>query len=333
MTHNPKILVIQPRSGIGDALWHLPYLRALAKRGDGGHITLFTKPLAGTKVWLSHDHSIKEILYMEGKPTLAMAHMLRTQQFDEAWILHTSLSYALVAFLARIPIRIGPGFGAQGLFTTNKRLPSVIQTKYHVQQMEALMDSMSVSWTDEDARFCVPQENQTFIHEAYAHLPRPWVTFGVGASVSQRVWPKEHFATLALSLKEAGAGTIFICGAPSERPSIDALNHTLRNQNVNAVAVHNLKLLQTFALLEASDLFIGNDSGLLNASASVGVPSVGLFAVSPVLTHSKFLYGVVPQTASTPRQMSDLTPQEVYAFCQEKNLLSHWSPGYAHVRL
>ncbi len=333
MTHKPKILVIQPRSGIGDALWHLPYMRALARRGDGGKVTLLTKPLAGTKTWLSHDPSVADILYLEGKPNLATAKSLRAHDFDEAWILHASFTHTLAVFLARIPVRVGPGFGAQNLLTTNKPLPSPLQKKHHLQQIDALLDSMKIAVTDDDARFFVPQDSQAFIQETYAHLPRPWVTLGVGASVEWRVWPSAHFAELALALRRAGAGTFFICGAPSERTSIETLTSTLNNQDLCAVGVHDLKLLQTFALLESADLFVGNDSGLLNASAAVGVPSVGLFAVSPVLTHSKFLYGAVPHTSSSPRKMSDLSAQEVYAFCQEKNLLSQWNSSHAHLSL
>jgi len=333
LTHNPKILVIQPRSGIGDALWHLPYMRALARRAAGQKITLLTKPLAGTKTWLSHDPSVGEILYLEGKPNFSTAKRLRAHGFDEAWILHASFSHALAVFLARIPTRIGPGFGAQGLLTTNTPLPSNIRKSHHLQHIDALLNSMKIPLVDADHRFFVPTENRRFVQEAYNHLPRPWVTFGVGASVAWRVWPQTHFAELALCLKRAGAGTFFICGAPSERAAIDSLTQALTTQGVCAISVHDLKLLQTFALLEAADLFVGNDSGLLNASAAVGTPSVGLFAVSPVLTHSKLLYGAVPHTSSSPRRMSDLSAKEVYAFCHEKNLLAHWNSSHADVGL
>lgn len=321
MTPKPKILIIQPRSGIGDAFWHLPYMRALARRARGGKITLLTKPLAGTKKWLAHDPCVEEILYFDRGSIFQEGWKLRQKGFDEAWILHRSLSHTLLTVIAGIPVRIGPGLDAQRFMLSNKPIPKKTKNKHHLEQIDALMAWQNIEVLPQDKIFLVEKEASEFIEKTYAHLPRPWVSLGIGASVPQRVWPSESFAQLANTLKNKNIGTFFVCGSSQESAQCTDLTSKMNAQGTHAVCVDNLTLPQIFALLQKADLFIGNDSGLLNASAATGVKSIGLFGISPVLKHSPFIYGATPQKNNTP-SMNDLQVEDVMEVCTKYNLLS-----------
>jgi heptosyltransferase II len=300
-------------------------MRALARRGEGGKITLLTKPLAGTKKWLAHDPCVEEILYFDKSSLLREGLRLRKKGFDEAWILHRSLSHTLLTVFAGIPVRIGPGFDAQRFLTSNKPLPPRTKKEHHLEQMDALMAWQNIEISPQDKMFLVEKDAHDFIEKTYAHLPRPWLTLGIGASVPQRVWPLERFAQLAHALKENKIGTFFVCGSPQEAPQCGELTRQINAQGANAVCVANLPLPQIFALLKQADLFIGNDSGLLNASAATGVKSVGLFGMSPVLKHSPYIYGATVKKSHTPT-MSNLQVDDVLDICTRYNLHSFSIP-------
>ena len=64
------------------------------------------------------------------------------------------------------------------------------------------------------------------------------------------------------------------------------------------------------ALLAEADVFLGNDSGLLNLRAACGRPAFGLFGASGPLRHSKLIVPIVP--SGGPRAgMDAITVQRV----------------------
>jgi heptosyltransferase-2 len=41
--------VIQVKPGIGDVIWHLPFIRAIAGAAPGGQVTFFAPPSSGAR--------------------------------------------------------------------------------------------------------------------------------------------------------------------------------------------------------------------------------------------------------------------------------------------
>jgi heptosyltransferase-2 len=212
----PKTLVIQPRSGIGDMIWHLPHIRALAREVEGGPVYLLTKSKAHAKQWLNNEPSIAHIEYLNRRNMFLTSLRLRKYGFTSAWVLHQSVSYALVPFLAGIPQRIGPGFGRQNSFLTNKPLATDIEKEFHLDQMDALMRSQNLQLRVEDQRILLNKADEAFIENRYGHKSRPWITLGVGASEDFKTWPSAYFIELAKEINKAQSSTFFVCGSPGE---------------------------------------------------------------------------------------------------------------------
>lgn len=80
------------------------------------------------------------------------------------------------------------------------------------------------------------------------------------------------------------------------------------NQIVNAC---NLSLIDAAALLRLADLFVGPSSGPLNLAAAGGTDAFGLFGSTPVLTYSKFIHAIVPESGPSPGGMDRITPAQV----------------------
>ncbi len=111
---------------------------------------------------------------------------------------------------------------------------------------------------------------------------RPILVLGPTANFIGKQWPLERFTALARTLTGAGGtlqgARILLIGAPSERSSAQVLFDALP-QAEDGFGLGDLRAVG--AVLRASTLYIGNDSGLMHLAAAAGVPTLGLFGPSP----------------------------------------------------
>jgi len=106
------------------------------------------------------------------------------------------------------------------------------------------------------------------------HGPGPRVAIHAAASAATKVWPPERYAALADELAERFAANVHFLAGQSEREGLQAIARLARH----AHSYHcTLRLPQTVAVIAASDLFIGNDSGLSHIAAAVGTRLVVLW--------------------------------------------------------
>lgn len=318
----PKILVIQPRPGIGDMIWHLPYTRALSRRADSQTVTVLTKSHAQAKTWLATEPSIDRFIYLDRRRMPLMGLKLRREKFDEAWIFHESFSYALVAFLAGIPLRVGPGLSRdQRLLLTQSPLPPEAARLRHIEQMNQMMVQQGLPVSVEDQQLFLEAEAKAYIDNHFSCYPGPWVTYGIGASDEEKAWPLEYYGPLSETLAGRGAKTFFICGSFAEKDKVMTVTENLRAKGLGAVPVYDLSLPRVFALLARAALFVGNDSSLLNASACVSVTSLGLFGATAPLIYSPFLHRLLPRGGAFGKAgMISIKPEQVISYLDDKGL-------------
>ena len=55
--------VIQPKPGIGDVIWHLPFIRAIAAAAPGGQVTFLAPPTSLARELLVAEPAVAETLY------------------------------------------------------------------------------------------------------------------------------------------------------------------------------------------------------------------------------------------------------------------------------
>lgn len=60
-----RILALQPMPGIGDMVWHVPHLRALAEARGSGQVTLLAKPSSHADVLLAQEPWVAKILWLQ----------------------------------------------------------------------------------------------------------------------------------------------------------------------------------------------------------------------------------------------------------------------------
>jgi ADP-heptose:LPS heptosyltransferase len=124
-------------------------------------------------------------------------------------------------------------------------------------------------------------------------------TFAVGpvASWIGKQWPLENFTEMLKKFcKKYPDAQVAIFAAPHERKFVEPLLKALpQDQLFNT---YDYGLLDIGAVIKNSDLFIGNDSGLMHVSAAVKTPTIAMFGPS-----DENAYGPWSDKNPTPHQV------------------------------
>ncbi|MGB6536825.1 MAG: glycosyltransferase family 9 protein [Xanthobacteraceae bacterium] len=309
--------VIQPKPGIGDVIWHLPFIRAIAAVSPGGKVTFLAPPTSGALELLAAEPSIAETILFEhagselrrGINLLRLTALLRQRRFRSIWILDRTIRPALAALLAGIPERIGVGLTAQRWYITNR---GIAPSHFHdrpIACLVTLLTDMGVPLPSTEPQLPIKAATLAAVGAKYAACRRPWLVLGIGASHPDKDWPEPHWVELLAALRKRGSATLFLIGGPGQAARAQRL--IAATPAAAAIDACDLKLSEAAALLRHADLFIGNDSGPLNLAAAVGTDAFGLFGWTPVLTYSKFIHPIVPAGGPAPGGLPRILPAHV----------------------
>ena len=124
-----KTAVILTYPGIGDIVWHLPFLHALAKISSNKQIYLYTRSTTLAKDILKYDKKIVKVSYLSETREFfntiinfpGLINSFRKEKFTTLWIFHRSPRYAIAAKLSKIKNIYGFGLGAQRIWLTSKK--------------------------------------------------------------------------------------------------------------------------------------------------------------------------------------------------------------------
>ncbi|GAB6042107.1 glycosyltransferase family 9 protein [Endothiovibrio diazotrophicus] len=298
------MLVIQPLPGIGDMMWHLPHLHAIARAEPEGRVSVLTKPRSQADRLLAADPAVGEVIWLDRergrgrhdgwRGIWRLAAELRRHRFRKVWLLHDSLRYAMAAWLAGIPERVGYGRGGQRLFLNHPvALPGAEQDAHPIDKADRLLRRCGLEPLAEPPLMVVEGACAERIEARYGALPGPWLTIGVGSSEAVKQWGGERFTRLIESLEGRGFGTLFVVGGPAEEGLVAEIVERLGAQR-RVEPVVGVPLMEVAALLRRCALYVGNDTGILNMAAALGVDALGLFGASPPLMHSPHIHPILP---------------------------------------
>ena len=102
-----KVLVIQPKIGMGDMVIYLPYIHAISKKYKTA-VSILVKENSRAKQLLAEDKHIKEILILDRTKNNSGTHDgflgvfklsrdLKLKEFDKVFIFNSSLRYLLIS--------------------------------------------------------------------------------------------------------------------------------------------------------------------------------------------------------------------------------------------
>jgi heptosyltransferase-2 len=295
-------LLVRGTNWVGDSVMALPALDQIRRGFPKAHITLMVLP------WASGIYEdcrvVDEVLLYDRQEEhrgvggkISLIQRLRARKFDAVILFQNAFEAALLAKLAKIPLRIGYRRDARGwllshALTIDPRLRSLHQSYYYLDLVERLLGHPRT--IDSLIRSTVPlppelppgqwlkisskrQESaRQLLREEGISGRKPIVGVNPGASFgSAKRWPKERYANLLDQLAREQEVDIVIFGSAAEVSIAKAIAMGMRHSPT--ILSGKTTLAGLIALLSCCDLFITNDSGPMHLAAALQIPMLAIF--------------------------------------------------------
>jgi lipopolysaccharide heptosyltransferase II len=262
---------------LGDVVLTTPLLQALAER-EGSPVDVVTTPAAVPllethaavrRVWPFDKHGTEKGLGALRR----FAASLRAERYQTAWLPHRSLRTAALAWLARIPRRVGFHDGWRFLYTDVRRRPD---TGHEIDRLLSLADvpprryqpAIELKLSDVTAA-------EKLLRDEGLKPGEPFVALAPGSIWGTKRWP--YYKELAQHLTARGA-RIVVVGGKDDWPLGEQIAVTARRLKHPAVnACGKLALRESVAVISKAMVLITNDSAPLHFATAVGTPVVAVF--------------------------------------------------------
>ncbi len=215
--------------------------------------------------------------------TATLARTVRSLEADACLVVPPSFRAAAVAALSGTPRRIGwSGEGRSFLLTD--AVPRRVRGRRHF--CDEVDDLASALFGHDESASVLPRLAAAGSWPASGHVRGPGtVALAVGATYGDaKSWPPELAAGFAAAQAALGR-RVLVLGDAAARSHADRLGKELAGGWTDPAdaspgvvdLVGRTGLREVAAILRDADLFVGNDSGLMHLSASLGTPTLGLF--------------------------------------------------------
>jgi heptosyltransferase II len=328
-----KTLVVHHRSGIGDLVWHVPYIRAIAATSIGGKVTVLARPSCMATDLLAGEQCVEDVIEYDRRPRgknrrgqhdtligqFRLCRELRRRKFGRIVIFSGRTRYGILAFLSGIPMRLGFGFSvAQKLFLNCPPYIKPHSGKGSWVYPEATDFAIAHGFVKEAIvpKLSVPYAMQSEASLQLTSMRRPRVALAIGASNLEKNWGIENFVHLAEKLLEHGC-SILVLGGPGERKLAEkAFSSVVQAYGDQVYVMCQPSVLKSAAALSTCNVCVGNDTGILNVAVAVNLPALGLFGYTLPLKHDPLLHGI------SGAKMADISVESVKTQLVELNLLT-----------
>jgi len=294
-------IVVRGTNWVGDAVMTIPALRQLRQLFPQAHITLATR--AWAQGLFADAEFIDAVQVHEGtglRSVVKQVKQWRQGNFDLAVLFPNSLETALVASLARVPIRVGYAKdGRQSLLTHPLELPEWRASKHEVfyylkivAELEwVVKGEQSFLNTEPNTALQVNESRQAAAADFLAARgvkPGSKLVALCPGSINSRAkrWPVERYAVLADRLMDELGAEVLLIGSAAEAEVSAAVRSRMMNQPV--MLAGETKLDELVAILSLVDLLITNDTGPAHIAAALGRPTLVIFGPTNPLTTRPF---------------------------------------------
>jgi heptosyltransferase-2 len=260
----------------------------------------------------------------------------RRQQFNLAVLFQNAFEAAAIAFMARVPVRIGYDAERRGFLLSHPiAIPAWKNERHEVFYYLNIISELERELTgttpperiEPEFALHIPDDRK---HRAKELLLRHGIDGGkplillCPGSVNSRAkrWPAERYAALADQFIDTGA-TVALIGSPAEREVSERVCAHALHQPV--VLTGETSVAEVTALISIADLLVTNDTGPAHIGPAVGTPTIVIFGpTDPATTRPFGPLGVVirhpPDCAPCMlrdcpidhRCMTAITPGEIF---------------------
>ena len=276
-----KVLVIQPKIGMGDMVIYLPYIHAISKKYQKP-ISILVKKNSRANQLLLDDKHIDEIIILDRTKDNSGSHdglsgffklskEIKSKNFDKVFIFNSSLRYLLISKIAKIKnISQYPLFRKKDNIVTSAKI-------FTENELNTIVSTEPKLNINQDR---IDNAKQNFSNE-YKH-----VCLGISASGPTKRWDINNFIKLCSKINNKIPTKFYLAAGNNDK---DLINQLIKSEiGSNCVSFENLKISEAMPIIKNCNLYIGNDTGWLHISSSLGLKCLALFMDSPVQAYGKY---------------------------------------------
>ncbi|MDL1959231.1 MAG: lipopolysaccharide heptosyltransferase II [Deltaproteobacteria bacterium] len=284
-----------------------PAVTALRKNYPKAHISILARHWV--EPIFSGNPAVDEVISCGSKgrnstilEKLVLAKYLENKKFDLALLFPNSFESALIAWLARIPRRVGYATDARRLILTLPiSVPEDRRNRHEIFYYLNLVDHISrlrfntrsknegVHKERTELFLEVPSQGESGARQILTQMGLDQgvllIGFNPGAAYGPaKCWPVERFVSLGKALVERFKDChILVLGTNKEASVAEEICGPLSKRGHNLAG--RTSLAEAMGLISRLDLLVTNDSGLMHVGAALGVPLVAIFgSTNPVTT-------------------------------------------------
>jgi len=340
MEGNKRVLIFNV-NWLGDVLFSTATIRNIRRNYPDSYIACVI-PSRCYSVLKGNTH-LDEIIIFDEKDRhksvfsrLDFVKMLKSKKFDIAFLLHRSLTRALICRLAGIPQRIGYYTKKRGFLLTKKITMPKIDTIHRIDFYLNIIEKAGLKVEDRYTEFFINHEDgdavEDFLKKNNIQKDDLVAVLNPGGNWNPKRWPKEYWGELADMLAAEFKAKIILSGSQNDLNLANQIKKIMKEEPIIACGILNLK--QLAALAKRSDLFITGDTGPLHIANAVGAKRIialfgptspfltGPFPVKNVAIIQKNVNCKIPcyqVNCKDNRCMKSITPKDVIA--EARNLL------------
>jgi heptosyltransferase II len=285
MRNFKNILVVQT-AFIGDVILTLPLVQVCKKLYPHAAIDVVVVPSA-KELCLNHP-DIRETIAFDKRGAdggvgglVRLSRVLKPRRYDLAIVPHRSLRSSLLAWLSRIPVRIGFDRSAGSMFFTD--VVRYDRTAHEIVRNLSLLKPIHDGVIPRELPHLYPSESDKkrvdrLLVELEVARHETLVAIAPGTIWNTKRWLKERFSSLAVNLDEAGLEIVLI-GGRDDQILCDEVRILSGSSHVYSTA-GMLSLLQSVELIRRCKVLICNDSAPVHMAAATGTPVVAIFGAT-----------------------------------------------------
>ena len=276
-----KVLVLQPKIGMGDMVIYLPYIHAVSKKYQVP-VSILVKENSRANQLLSDDKNIDEIITLDRSKNdtgdhdgifgvFKLSKELKKHQFDKVFIYSGSLRYLLISKLAGIEdISQYPLFQKKDNIVTSAK----IFTENELDVIISTQPTLSLN----KEKF---EKVKNIFSRNYKHI-----CLGISASGPTKRWNIKNFIKLCERINEKVPSKFYLAAGSNDQNLI----YEVLNSNIgkNCISFKNLKISEAMPMIKNCNLYIGNDTGWMHIASALDVKCVAIFMDSPVQAYGKY---------------------------------------------
>ena len=286
-------ILIRATNWVGDAVMCVPAMEAIRARFPKAHIAVLARPwVAG----LYGPELVDEVIpynaargFKDIVAKLRIAAELRARKFDCVILLQNAFEAAAIAWLARIPRRIGYNRDGRGWLLTDPidvPHPGEIHRHERFYYLELLRRASIIA--------AIPPVNFIRLKSAARNFQAGFrrlsqlgflgevIGISPGAAYGgAKRWLPERFAEASVELSQKLTAGVAVFGSADERELCEHVTALIKAHGCEAMNLAGETSLAEFIdMAAACRVFLTNDSGAMHIASALGVPTVAVFGAT-----------------------------------------------------